>query len=118
MPPTLEPTLMQVALVVINGLFAVILVILAFSFRRLEKNLDDNTVATNRVSASVGELHTTIARHYVTKEDFNAQDQRMAKLQDGVALARDLEKLCDRHNGLGERVASIESQLRHGALRA
>lgn len=67
---------MDQVLVFVNAGIGVFMLMMSFTLRRLVKDLDDNTVATNQLSASVGELHTSVAKYYVSKTDFDALDTR------------------------------------------
>lgn len=81
--PQLSP-LFQAALLLVNAAIGLFMLTMSFSVRRLVKDLDDNTLATNRLAASIGELQTSIARFYVTKADFDLQEGRIARFQESM----------------------------------
>lgn len=106
-PLLMSPTL-QVVLVFANGLFAIFLFVLAFAIRRLVKDLDDNTIATNKLGAAIGELQTSMARFYVTKVDFDAQELRIARFQETM-----MEKFDKLNREMGEFNSRVNFAVKH-----
>lgn len=104
MEPVVNQT-MQTVLVLVNAGIGLFMLMMSFTLRRLVKDLDDNTVATNTLASSVGELHTSIAKYYVSKSDFDALDSR---------LRQDLRELTTKYDTLNREVGSLSSQVEHG----
>ena len=100
--------LLQVILVFVNAGIGLFMLLMSFSVRRLVKDLDDNTVATNKLGEAVGELHTSIAKFYVLKSDFDALDTRHR---------REVEILTSKYDQLnremGEQKARVEYAVKH-----
>lgn len=99
---------LQTALVFVNAGIGLFMLMMSFTMRRLVKDLDDNTIATNQLASSVGELHTSIAKFYVSKTDFDALDTRHR---------REIEILTSKYDQLnrefGEMKGRVEYAVEH-----
>lgn len=84
---------------------ALFMAVLTFVVQRLVRDLDQNTVETHKLAAAVGELNTSIARHYVAKTDFDALDAR---------LRGDHDRLQNKFEALNREVGAITARMEHG----
>lgn len=108
MDPPLMSATVQAVLIITNGVFALFLLVLAFAVRRLVKDLDDNTIATDRLANAIGELQTSMARFYVTKIDFDAQEVRISRFNENMTTKFDIL-----NREMGEMKARLEYAVKH-----
>lgn len=115
---------------IVNIVIALFMAVLAFVVQRLVRDLDQNTVETHKLTTTIGELSTSIARHYVQKTDFDTLDNRyrtdIAAMEsrhraDISTLENrhrtEHEKLTDKFDVVNRQVGALSAQVEHGVAK-
>lgn len=100
--------MLQIILVFVNVGIGLFMMMMSFAVRRLVKDLDDNTIATDKLASTVGELHTSIAKFYVSKSDFDTLDARYRREQELLS-----GKFDAMNREMGEIKARLEYAVKH-----
>lgn len=104
---------------IVNIVIALFMAVLAFVVQRLVRDLDQNTRETHKLAASIGELNTSIARHYVQKTDFDTLDARYRSDIAAIEIRHraEYEKLTDKFDKVNREVGSLTAQVEHGVAK-
>lgn len=76
-------------LLVLQGVWALFLIVLTWSIRRVLKDIEDNTKATNKVAESVSGISLLLAGNFVTKPDLTRLEDRFRIIENDVVILKD-----------------------------
>ncbi len=84
------------ALFLLQGVWGLFLIVLAWSVRRVLTEIKDNTDATVQVGKSVHDLNLLLAGNYITKPEYDRLEARLRGAEERIAVTEALVRIKSR----------------------